>query len=49
MILLNMSKYKTNSIDFEVNGGKKLSGSITTNFSKKWLSWATLCFPTKPW
>lgn len=23
-----------NSIDFEVNGGKKLSGSITTNFSK---------------
>lgn len=25
---------KYNSIDFEVNGGKKLSGSITTNFSK---------------
>ncbi len=35
MILLNMSKNtKHNSIDFEVNGGKKLSGSITTNFSK---------------
>jgi UDP-N-acetylglucosamine 1-carboxyvinyltransferase len=34
MILLNMSKNKYNSIDFEVNGGKKLSGSITTNFSK---------------
>jgi UDP-N-acetylglucosamine 1-carboxyvinyltransferase len=29
-----MSKNKYNSIDFEVNGGKKLSGSITTNFSK---------------
>jgi UDP-N-acetylglucosamine 1-carboxyvinyltransferase len=25
---------KYNSIDFEVNGGRKLSGSITTNFSK---------------
>jgi UDP-N-acetylglucosamine 1-carboxyvinyltransferase len=34
MILLNMSKNKYNSIDFEVNGGKKLSGNITTNFSK---------------
>jgi len=29
-----MKKIKYNSIDFEVSGGKKLSGSIKTNFSK---------------
>src|ERR1035437_10678048 len=27
-------KQKSNSIDFQINGGKKLSGSIKTNFSK---------------
>lgn len=30
----NKKKIKYNSVDFEINGGKKLHGSITTNFSK---------------
>ena len=33
-ILFIMKKIKYTTIDFEVNGGKKLHGSITTSFSK---------------
>ena len=31
---MSLKKNSTKSIDFQVNGGKKLSGSIVTNFSK---------------
>ncbi len=34
VIIKNMKKTKLGTIDFEVTGGSKLSGSITTNFSK---------------
>ena len=32
------------SIDFQVNGGKKLSGTIKTNFSKNGSVGLSLCF-----
>ena len=38
-----------NTTDFEVNGGKKLHGSIKTNFSKKWFGWTSLRFPSQSW